>query len=98
MAEQQNSSEIKIENSNKNDPGRIRTHNLLIWSQMRYRCATEPNDKKQGGDCNLYRHHSVGAELFDRLLKFAGWSVTRKNLGTNVDRILNEILVLGFRV
>ncbi len=27
---------------NTSDPGRIRTHNLLIWSQMRYRCATEP--------------------------------------------------------
>ena len=32
---------------NKNDPGRIRTHNLLIWSQMRYRCATEPDNCRQ---------------------------------------------------
>ena len=38
----------KCNNSKKNqkiyDPSRIRTHNLLIWSQMRYRCAIEPGD------------------------------------------------------
>ena len=27
---------------NKNDPREIRTPNLLIWSQMHYRCAIEP--------------------------------------------------------
>ena len=32
-----------MERQPENDPGRIRTHNLLIWSQMRYRCATEPD-------------------------------------------------------
>ena len=37
--------------TSKNDPGRIRTHNLLIWSQMRYRCATEPNNIWVRGGC-----------------------------------------------
>ena len=37
---------IKIKNKKVSfDPDVIRTRNLLIWSQTRYRCATE-SDKK----------------------------------------------------
>ena len=39
-----NSQCSRAHNRNQHDTGRIRTHNLLIWSQMRYRCATEPDD------------------------------------------------------
>ena len=41
----------------------IRTRNLLIDSQVRYRCATEPVCESDGEDSNL---HATGYP-FDRL-------------------------------
>ena len=48
-----------VEAKGESDPDVIRTRNLLIWSQTRYRCATESAEESRAKKF-IYNRYNLG--------------------------------------